>query len=124
MARRTCSRSMCARRWSTRSGCVCASCASLFGDARPCDAVAGPGLPGKHKKDLDQVPPRNDERKVAHERPSPAAVLALRREEAKAEELFAEGATAVAVAEEHGQHEDSENDPPHELDPAGRAGPR
>ena len=44
---------------------------------------------------------------VAHHRPSPPAAVAVRRHQAQAEHLLAQGAAFVAVAESMAEHEDA-----------------
>src|ERR1043166_9403430 len=100
-ATRTGSRSMWADRPLMRSSRDCASCDSLFGDGRLRDAIAGARFSQQHHQHFDDVPRRNDQRHVADERAQPAAAVAGGGDQAKAEELLADGAASETVAEEH-----------------------
>src|SRR5260221_14736575 len=116
-ASRTSSPSTCGRRerrpfaaCSPRNGSL------LFLDDGVSDAVAGAGLAGEHHHHLDQVPPRNQQGEVAYDRSSPAAALAAGGQQAQAEELFAEGAAAETIADDHPNHQDADRDGPDDRD--------
>src|ERR1051325_3279309 len=112
-------------RWSSRSRRRCArnDCGvrhstSLFRDHRPRHPVAQPRFAAQHQKHFDR---EHREKRVSHRRPPPAAALAARRDQAQAEEALAEGAAAVAVAKEHGEHEHAQGGEPDQGDGLHRA---
>src|SRR5438067_10549722 len=72
---------------------------SLFGDDRARDAVSRPLAARDHERGLEQIPDRNDQRQIAHQRAAVTAVIAMGRQEAKTEHALAERPAAVAVAE-------------------------
>src|SRR4051794_31975316 len=92
------------------------STSSLLRHGRPRDAVAGAGFAGEDHDDFDEVPGGDDQGEVANDGAPPAAAFAARGEEAQAEELLAEGAAAVAVADQHADHEDADGDGPDDGD--------
>src|SRR5712664_3887822 len=103
---------MCDARAATNSPALWPPAASLFGDGRAGDPIAGARSPGQDEPQLDQVPERHDQREVAHARTDVAATLSLRSHEAQAEDLLADRAAAVAIANQNSDDEDADGHEP------------
>src|SRR5260221_14766765 len=76
----------------------------FFRDSRVGDAITSSGFSGKHHPHLHEVPDRNEQGEVANDRPSPATAFTTRREQAQAEELFPDRASAETVSDDHPGH--------------------
>src|SRR5713226_3842240 len=94
--------------------------ASLFGDGRAGDPIAGARSTGEDEPQLDHVPQRHDQREVARARTEVAATLSTRSHEAEAEELLADRAAAVAVADQNSDDEDADGHEPDDRNPLDR----
>src|SRR5712691_3565225 len=108
---------MCDARVATSSPALWPPAASLFGDGRAGDPIAGARPTGEDEPQFDQVPERHDQREVAHARSAVTATLSARSHEAQPQELFADRAAAVAVADQNSDDEDADGHGPDDRDP-------
>src|SRR5438132_12123795 len=93
---------------------------SLLGDRRTRDAVAGARPARNDQRNLETMPVRKDARRIAQNRPAVSAALALRRQEAQAEHLFADRPPVIAVTKQHSDDQNSHRHRPNDRDPADR----